>query len=259
MTNILETIIAKKRLEVAERKSTRPAAELEKGRHFKKTALSLRKSVLSDRRNGIIAEYKRQSPSRGIINHRDSVEAVTMAYAAYGASGISVLTDHPFFGGSLDDLLSAVDNGVPLLRKDFIIDEYQLLEAKAFGADAVLLIAACLSQAEVKALAGTAKSLGLEVLLELHAEDELGHLLPGIDLVGVNNRNLRTFTVDLEQSVRLAGKIGDGFVRVAESGINSVEDVRYLKSHGFRGFLIGDYFMRQPSPMLAFKEFAYAL
>ncbi|RYZ45233.1 MAG: indole-3-glycerol-phosphate synthase TrpC, partial [Chitinophagaceae bacterium] len=142
--NILETIIEHKKGEVAQRKQDWPVAVLEKERHFSRPCLSLKKTLLDERKTGIIAEYKRQSPSKGIINNRDSVEAVTKAYFGYGASGISILTDHRFFGGSLDDLVAARDNGIPLLRKDFMIDEYQLIEAKAFGADVILLIAACL-------------------------------------------------------------------------------------------------------------------
>lgn len=257
--NILEKIIARKRIEVASRKQEWPAAQLEKGRYFTKPVLSMRASLLHDKKTGIIAEYKRRSPSKGVINDRDSVEAVTRAYANYGASGISVLTDTEFFGGSLDDLLSAVDNNVPLLRKDFVIDEYQILEAKAFGADTILLIAACLSKDEVRDLARFARSLELEVLLELHDESELDHIAPGIELVGVNNRNLKTFEVDLEHSVKMSALIGDGVVKVAESGINDVANIRYLKEHGFRGFLIGEYFMKQASPMTAFKDFTYAL
>jgi indole-3-glycerol phosphate synthase len=165
--NILEKIVEYKRKEVDQRKKEVNLKELEKGRYFNRPTLSLRKSILDKNKTGIIAEYKRKSPSKGIINDRDTVEAVTKAYSGYGASGISVLTDHNFFGGSLDDLLSARDNGVPLLRKDFMIDEYQLVEAKAYGADVVLLIAACLSPQRVKDLAEEAKKLSLEVLLEL--------------------------------------------------------------------------------------------
>ena len=194
-----------------------------------------------------------------MINDRDSVESVTRMYAAYGASGISVLTDQMFFGGSLDDLLAARDNDVPLLRKDFMIDEYQLVEAKANGADVILLIAACLSPAEVKNLAGLAKKLELEVLLELHSDSELDHICDEVDLVGVNNRNLKDFQVDLQHSVRMAEKIGDGFVKIAESGINDVENIRFLKQHSFQGFLIGEYFMKQEDPGRAFKEFTYSL
>jgi indole-3-glycerol phosphate synthase len=257
--NILEKIIAQKSKEVAAKKNDVPEQELEKGRYFSRQTLSLRKRLLDDKYTGIIAEYKRRSPSKGIINDRDSVEAVTMAYTAFGASGISILTDLEFFGGSLDDLISARDNGIPLLRKDFMIDEYQITEAKAYGADVILLIAACLSPLRVKQLAQKAKGLGLEVLLELHDESELDHVCELVDLVGVNNRNLKTFEVDLEHSTRLAEKIGSDFVKVAESGINDVNNIRYLKAHGFQGFLIGEYFMKQKSPMEAFKNFSYSL
>jgi indole-3-glycerol phosphate synthase len=257
--NILDEIIAYKRKEVEERKRDFPVVELERGRFFKRSTLSLKKSILSPRKTGIIAEYKRKSPSKGIINNRDSVEAVTKAYAGFGASGISVLTDYKSFGGSLDDLVAARDNDVPLLRKEFIVDEYQIIESRAFGADVILLIAACLSTNEVKELTKVAKDLGLEVLLELHDETEIEHINEKVDLVGVNNRNLKTFEVSLEHSVRLSEKIGNGFVKVAESGINDVKSIHYLKQHGFQGFLIGEYFMRQKNPMEAFKNFTYEL
>lgn len=257
--NILEKIIGHKRVEVAARKKQRSIAELEKGPFFKSETLSLKKYVRDPSRTGIIAEFKRASPSKGVINDRNSVEEVTAAYAEYGASGISVLTDESFFRGSLDDLLAATVNEVPLLRKDFMIDEYQLVEAKAFGAEVILLIAACLSPQEVKALAAAARNLGLEVLLELHDEQELDHICSEVDLVGINNRNLKTFEVDLEQSVRLSQKIGNEFVKVAESGITSVENIRYLKEHGFHGFLIGELFMKQADPAAAFREFTNAL
>lgn len=257
--NILETILEHKKAEVAQRKQAWPVTVLEKEHFFSRPTFSLKKFLLDKRKTGIIAEYKRQSPSKGIINNRDSVEAVTKAYYGYGASGISILTDHRFFGGSLDDLSAARDNSLPLLRKDFLIDEYQVIEAKAFGADVILLIAACLTPQEVKTLSASAKSLGLEVLLELHEESELDHICDTIDLVGVNNRNLKNFEVDLEHSVRLAAQIKDTYIKVAESGINDVKNIHYLKQHGFRGFLIGEYFMKQPSPMMAFKEFTYRL
>jgi indole-3-glycerol phosphate synthase len=257
--NILEKIIAHKKVEVAQRKEERSITELEKERFFSRPTLSLKKTLVAERKTGIIAEYKRKSPSKGIINNRDSVEAVTRAYFGYGASGISVLTDLEFFGGSLDDLIAARDNSIPLLRKDFMIDEYQIIEAKAFGADVILLIAACLTPQEVKTLSETAKGLELEVLLELHDESELDHICDKVDLVGVNNRNLKNFEVDLEHSVHLAEKIDDRFLKVAESGINDVKNIHYLKQHGFKGFLIGEYFMKQPSPMMAFKEFTYQL
>lgn len=257
--NILEKIIEKKKGEVADRKKKTDIGVLESSRYFQRATGSLRNSVLDGTRNGIIAEFKRRSPSRGVINNRDSVESVTRFYTAFGASGISILTDQEFFGGSLDDLLAARDNSIPLLRKDFIIDEYQILEAKAFGADAILLIAAVLDRKQTKELSDAAHKLGLEVLLEIHEESEVDHIDPTVDLVGVNNRNLKDFEVNLEHSVRLSEKIGEGFVKIAESGIRSVEDVRFLKKQGFNGFLIGEHFMKQQDPGTAFKNFSYEL
>jgi indole-3-glycerol phosphate synthase len=257
--NILEKIIEHKRREVQQRKKEVDVKALEAERFFTRQTYSLKQFVSDPAKTGIIAEYKRKSPSKGIINDRDSVELVTGMYAANGASGISVLTDYNFFGGSLDDLIAARDNDVPLLRKEFMIDEYQIVEAKAFGADVILLIAACLSPNEVKDLATAARKLRLEVLLELHDQSELDHICDEIDLVGVNNRNLKNFEVDLEHSVRMAEKIGEGFIKIAESGINDVNNIRYLKQHGFKGFLIGEYFMKQEDPGKAFKEFTYSL
>jgi indole-3-glycerol phosphate synthase len=259
LMNILEKIIEHKRREVQQRKKEVDVKALEAERFFTRQTYSLKQFVSDPAKTGIIAEYKRKSPSKGIINDRDSVELVTGMYAANGASGISVLTDYNFFGGSLDDLVAARDNDVPLLRKEFMIDEYQIVEAKAFGADVILLIAACLSPNEVKDLATAARKLRLEVLLELHDQSELDHICDEIDLVGVNNRNLKNFEVDLEHSVRMAEKIGEGFIKIAESGINDVNNIRYLKQHGFKGFLIGEYFMKQEDPGQAFKEFTYSL
>jgi len=257
--NILEKIIAHKRIEVAEQKQKVPVAALEQYEGFKKLPLSL-KTFLKDRsKTAIIAEFKRASPSKGSINEYAKVEEVTAAYTKYGASGISVLTDENFFKGSLKDLDVAVKNPVPILRKDFMIDAYQIIEAKAHWASVILLIAACLSPTEVKALARTAKTLGLEVLLELHDESELEHICTEVDLVGINNRNLKTFSVDLEQSIRLAEKIDTSFLKIAESGISSPENVQHLKQHGFDGFLIGEYFMKQADPGAAFKQFVTAL
>lgn len=257
--NILEQIVAHKRKEVEQRKKEVDVKALEKERFFSRKTFSLKQFIADPNKTGIIAEYKRKSPSKGIINDRDSVESVTRMYAGYGASGLSVLTDYNFFGGSLDDLVAARDNQAPLLRKDFMIDEYQIIEAKSFGADVILLIAACLSPKEVKQLAIAAKKLELEVLLELHDESELEHICSEVDLVGVNNRNLKNFEVDLEHSVRMAEKIGSAFPKIAESGINDVKNIRYLEQHGFNGFLIGEYFMKQQDPGKAFKEFTYSL
>ncbi|MGV3657444.1 MAG: indole-3-glycerol phosphate synthase TrpC [Chitinophagaceae bacterium] len=257
--NILEKIIAQKRAQVAERKELVSVKELEQKPLFKSGTKSLKAFVKDEKRTGIIAEFKRRSPSKGIINDKAEVEEVVKAYAEGGASGISVLTDADFFGGNLSDLEKATFVDVPLLRKDFTIDEYQLVEAKAYGASVILLIAACLSPKEVADLTNTAKGLGLEVLLELHDETELGHINSAVDLVGINNRNLKTFSVDLEQSVKLADQVGNSFIKIAESGISDVANIQYLKQYGFDGFLIGENFMKQQDPGAAFKTFAKSL
>ena len=258
--NILEQIVARKRIEVERRKNEMPLAELARGPFYKSETYSLKQFLLNETKTGIITEFKRKSPSKGIINAQASVEEVTQGYAANGASGISILTDEEFFGGSLADLQkAAIINKIPLLRKDFMINEYQLHEAKAYGASVILLIAACLSVEEVKTLANVAKNLGLEVLLEIHNEDELEHISDEVDLVGVNNRNLKTFEVSLEQSVQLSKLIPSDKLKIAESGINKVADIQYLKGYGYKGFLIGENFMKQEDPAEAFKNFAEEL
>jgi indole-3-glycerol phosphate synthase len=257
--NILDTIIAAKKQQVAEEKSAMAIAEWERQPLFKRTTLSLRSSILATDRTGIIAEFKRRSPSKGIINDLVSVKDVTKAYTLHGASGLSVLTDHLFFGGSENDLRDARFNEIPILQKDFIIDEYQVVEAKAIGADVILLIAACLSPGQVKRLAAFAKNLGLEVLLELHAEKELEHICPETELIGINNRNLQTFEVDIERSLKMAEKIPADKIKIAESGIHSVENIRLFKKNGFKGFLIGENFMKARDPGKAFEEFVEGL
>lgn len=253
--NILDTIIEYKKSEVRSRKSELSVAELAKRKLFSRPVLSLKEFLLDRSGTGIIAEFKRRSPSRGIINDSVDVAEVTKGYAENGASCLSVLTDEKFFGGSDQDLIRARINEVPILRKDFIIDEYQLIEAKSIGADVILLIAACLSPAEVKRLARTAKGLGLEVLLELHAEEELGHICDDTTIIGINNRNLKTFDVDIERSLRMAEQIPLPNLKIAESGISRVDDILLFKRHGFQGFLIGENFMKAPDPTIAFAEF----
>ena len=257
--NILETIITKKKVEVDERKRNKSIAELENGPFFKNKVLDFKKYLLREDKTGIIAEFKRRSPSKGTINNSSTVAAVTTAYAKYGASGISILTDEEFFGGSLNDLLGATVNEVPLLRKDFMIDEYQLIESKAFGAEIILLIAACLNKEEVKRLAASAKNLGLNVLLEIHNEEELEHICDDVDVVGVNNRDLKTFTVDINRSIELGKKIPADKIKISESGIDDVTAIRLLKGNGFRGFLIGEKFMKEKDPGEAFKNFVEEL
>ena len=253
--NILDKIIAHKRIEVAENKLNAPVEQLEKKEFFSRKVISLNKSLLDQTSTGIIAEFKRQSPSRGVINGTADVAEVTAAYAANGAAALSVLTDKNFFGGSNADLEKARINNVPILRKDFIIDEYQVVEAKAIGADVILLIAACLSPGEVKRLAAFAKTLGLEVLLEVHNQEELAHVCDECDVVGVNNRDLKYFTVDINRSLELSEKIPADKVKISESGITDTVTIHRLRSAGFKGFLIGENFMRDPDPAVAFASF----
>ena len=257
--NILDTIIAKKKIEVEERKKIKPISELEREPFYKNETLSFKNYLLRDDKTGIIAEFKRRSPSKGIINNISSVTNVTTAYTAHGASGISILTDEEFFGGSLDDLLQATVNEIPLLRKDFIIDEYQLIESKAFGAEIILLIAACLTIDEVRMLSTLAKNIGLNVLLEIHNEQELEHICNNVDVVGVNNRDLKTFKVDINRSVELSGKIPSEKLKISESGIDNVDSIKLLRKHGYKGFLIGEKFMKEIDPGIAFKNFVCEL
>jgi len=257
--NILEEIIEYKKEEVKRKKSKVKTAELEKRELFSRTVLPLKDFLLDKSRTGIIAEFKRRSPSKGVINPDVDVLEVTKGYTEHGASCLSVLTDEHFFGGSDEDLIKARINEIPILRKDFIIDEYQLVEAKSIGADVILLIAACLTITEVKRLANFAKNLGLEVLLELHAEDELEHICDDTDVIGINNRNLKTFDVDIERSLRMAERIALPKFKIAESGISSVNDILLFKKHGFQGFLIGENFMKVTNPTIAFAEFVKQL
>jgi indole-3-glycerol phosphate synthase len=257
--NILDNIIHYKRAEVAKRRLAVSISELEKGFYFDRKTLSLKDSLEKGNRTGIIAEFKRRSPSRGIINDKVDIIDVTAAYAENGASALSVLTDENFFGGSNEDLVGARINDIPILRKDFIIDEYQVAEAKTIGADVILLIAACLTPGEVKRLAGFAKGLGLEVLLELHDENELEHICDEAELIGINNRNLKTFDVNIEKSLLMAEKIPGDKIKIAESGISSVDDIMLFKENGFNGFLIGELFMKEADPTIAFAEFVNTL
>lgn len=262
MSTILDTIIAAKRKEIEKYK---PLSSIERfkrdGFFWEISNRSLVQSLLAPDSTGIIAEFKRKSPSKGWFKTKElEVEPVVVPYNNLGAAGISVLTDGEFFGGDLDDLIQTkVVSDIPVLRKDFIVDPWQIAEAKAFGADVILLIAACLSPAEVKSLAAYAKSIGLEVLLEIHNEEELGHICDEVDMVGVNNRNLKTFDVDVNISLELINKIPTGKPAVAESGISNVETIVTLKQAGFKGFLIGETFMKEPHPGKAFEEFVTAL
>jgi indole-3-glycerol phosphate synthase len=254
--NILDKIVAHKLKEVAGRKIHYPVDLLEQSMYFESETFSLKENICQADKSGIIAEFKRKSPSKGIINELADVKQLTMGYVQAGASALSVLTDSAFFGGSYNDLAEARKvNNCPILRKDFIIDEYQIIGAKSIGADAILLIAAILDKKQVKQLAAFAHSLKLEVLLEVHNEQELEVLNKDIDLVGVNNRNLKDFSVDIDTSIKLSGLIPDEFVKVSESGISKPQTIIELKKHGFQGFLIGENFMKTDNPAKACKKF----
>ena len=258
---ILDKIVLRKREEVALAKQQVSIKELEQGMYFNRNTYSFKEFLLDEQRTGIIAEFKRRSPSKGLINGQASVAEVTNAYASAGASALSVLTDTDFFGGHREDLLAArAANSIPILRKDFMIDEYQLLEAKAWGADIILLIASILNPQEVKNLATVAKSLGLNVLLEVHNEQELERsICPELDAIGVNNRNLSDFTVNIQTSYDLVNKIPDAYLKISESAISAPGTIVDLKKAGFDGFLIGENFMKTEDPGLAIRQFVQEL
>jgi indole-3-glycerol phosphate synthase len=253
--NILDRIIEAKKIEVEAAKQLHTIEALQMSAYYNRTCLKLTQRLTAAGATGIITEFKRKSPSKGFINEFADASKVTTDYTNYGASGISVLTDAVFFGGSKSDLLAARHNNIPLLRKDFMIDEYQIVESKAMGADVILLIAACMSATQVQQLAGFAHTLGLEVLLELHEEDELGHVCNEVDMVGINNRNLKTFEVDIDRSLKLAEQIPADKIKVAESGISDVATIQLFKAAGFQGFLIGENFMKTADPGKAFLDF----
>ncbi|RYY34698.1 MAG: indole-3-glycerol phosphate synthase TrpC [Sphingobacteriaceae bacterium] len=258
---ILDKIVANKKREVEAAKARISYTRLEESEHFHREVYSFKNFLLDENRTGIIAEYKRKSPSKGIINDKVTVKEVTTAYADAGASALSVLTDRNFFMGQKSDVLRARKfNNIPILRKDFMIDEYQVIEAKALGADIILLIAAILTPQEINKLASLAKSLELNVLLEVHNLEELERSIdPNLDAIGVNNRNLADFTVSVETSFQLAKHIPDEFLKISESAITDTEVIKELKQAGFNGFLIGENFMRQENPGLAMREFVKGL
>ena len=253
--NILEDIIQHKWKEIRVSRETIPVEMLEQSVLFNRTTLSLESFLGNKGNTGIIAEFKRRSPSKGIINDQADPATVTRAYTEFGAVALSVLTDGHFFGGSFQDLSAARVNIIPLLRKDFIVDEYQVVETKAMGADIILLIAACLTARRTGELAELARKLQLEVLLEINNEAELGHICEAVNHVGVNNRDLRTFEVDMEKSIELGERIPADKTRIAESGIRSLNEISQFRQAGFRGFLMGEKFMREIDPGKAFKDF----
>lgn len=260
MKDILQEIVDHKRIEVDRQKRLVPVATLDKqlAQEGKRPVRSMR-AALEASPYGIIAEFKRRSPSKGWIFPEAEVEKVLPAYESAGASACSVLTDQTFFGGTLDDLRAARQLvELPLLRKEFVIDPYQLTEARVAGADAILLIAAILSPDECRLLSEQAHLLELEVLLEIHTETELGHLNPHVDMLGINNRNLGTFHTSLDHSFSLAAKMGaapGNPLLVSESGILEPTTVKLLREQGYRGFLIGETFMKGGTPGETLTQF----
>ena len=244
MQDILQQIVATKHEEIERLCAKKP---------------SLREALLQSE-TGIIAEFKRRSPSKGWIKEEGRADVIPLAYQQNGAAALSILTDEHYFGGSDDFIRMARQSGVtlPILYKNFVIDEAQLYAAALCGASAVLLIAACLTKVQCKSLMDKAHTLGLEVLLEMHSESELEYADLQPDLCGINNRNLGSFVTDVENSFRLAELLPKDAVKVSESGISDPATVRALRSAGFRGFLIGENFMKTPDPGLALREFISA-
>lgn len=257
MLDILSEIIANKREEVAHQKERLPLSEIERRLA---TAADIpfysMKDALESSKSGIIAEFKRRSPSKGWLFQSANVNEVTKAYESAGASVLSVLTDEKYFGGTMDDLRQATGGvKIPVMRKEFIVDEYQLFEAKLAGASAVLLIAAAITKEECKRFSELARQLRLEVLLELHDEQEVDHVGPLNKLVGINNRNLGSFVTDLQKSFRMVDLLPKEAVWISESGISDAGIVKELRDAGYRGFLIGEHFMRSGHPGESLKEF----
>ena len=254
---ILEKIIAFKKKEIAKIKAEVPVKKLVESPNFQRQPLSLKKSLLEVGSTGIIAEFKRQSPSKGIINDKATIADVTNGYLDANVSAQSILTDTSFFGGTMADLMEArtINQIKPILRKDFIVDGFQIVEAKAIGADVILLIAACLTKQELKNYGQLATDLGLEVLYEVHNQQDLDKIDLDNKIIGINNRNLNTFEVDLENSILLANQIPETCVKVSESGISDPKIITGLKEYGFHGFLIGENFMKEENPGIACQDF----
>jgi indole-3-glycerol phosphate synthase len=247
--SILEQIVARKIREVEERKVLHPYSELEKNIFFQRQTRSLKTSLIEENSAGIIAEFKRKSPSKGIINGNAIPSEICLKYKKAGASAVSVLTDSEFFGGSLDDLSEVSEHiSCPVLRKDFIIDEYQIIEARSAGADAVLLITELHSAERLAQLHDFALSFDLEVLVEVHKEENIPRIPGNAQLIGINSRDLSTFNVNIDQISHLTDILPGNIIKVAESGIRSPEDCLNLKKAGFDAFLIGEYFMDSKDP-----------
>jgi indole-3-glycerol phosphate synthase len=257
MSNILDEIIAHKRNETEEKKSLYPTKLLERSLCFSTQPVSFTKYLLREGSPGIIAEFKRKSPSKGMLNAYADAEKTTLSYMQAGASALSVLTDEKFFGGKNADIESARRvNYCPILRKDFVVDEYQIIEAKSIGADAILLIAAVLTKEEINKFSALAISLEMEVLIEIHEANEVEKIAPGIQMAGVNNRDLKTFKVDVNKSFELCGgTLPLEMTWISESGISDPHTVCDLYHAGFKGYLMGETFMKTADPGKACANF----
>jgi len=255
--DILQKITAYKKEEVAKIRKEVSLEKLVKSPQFKRTPISLKKALLASNSTGIIAEFKRQSPSKGIINDKADITQVTQEYLSAGVAAQSILTDKHFFCGTVLDLIRAreLNKTIPILRKDFIVDAFQIIESKAIGADVILLIAACLTKQQIKDFGNLATDLGLEVLYEVHSLEDMEKIDLENKIIGINNRNLKTFKVDLENSISLANQIPSTCIKVSESGISDPKIVMGLKEYGFKGFLIGENFMKTVHPGRACKKF----
>lgn len=255
--NILEKIVSNKRKELEERKKNFPERQMMDGMESFDKKYSLKHSLVSDIKTGIIAEFKRKSPSRGLINPSADPVSIAPEYEKAGVSGLSVLTDTRFFGGHSDDLKAVRSvTRLPILRKDFIIEPYQIIESKFIGADAVLIIASILKKSEVEDLCDQAERFGLEVLFEIHNEEDLEKMPEGVSMIGINNRDLTNFRTDIDRSVKMIDRLPADALKIAESGITSSDDIRRLGNAGFDGFLIGTLFMQESDPGQKCREFS---
>jgi len=257
MSTILDEIVTNRLAEVSRQKKVVTLKELQQKTDLRIPRNSLSANLLFKGNSGIIAEFKRRSPSKGVINDRVEPEIVTKGYADAGASGLSVLTDTRYFGGTSADFIAAraINPNTPILRKDFIVDEYQLFESRFLNADVILLIAAVLGKEEIAHFTSVAHDLGMEVLLELHDESEIEKIDNRVDLIGINNRNLKDFKVDMERSLQLFNQLPPDAVKISESGISDPETVDFLRSKGFQGFLMGENFMKTDNPSASCLEF----
>ncbi|HPT22902.1 MAG TPA: indole-3-glycerol phosphate synthase TrpC [Bacteroidales bacterium] len=256
MKTILSEIIDYKKREVLERKKHVPLDSLMKSLDRPVRKYSLCEALKEKENSGIIAEYKSKSPSSGVINNLSGVAEVTRGYITAGATALSILTDSHFFGGSLENLrIARMNNTCPILEKDFIVNEYQIYEANAMGADVILLIASVLSCSQVESMSKLCKDLGMESILEIHSRDEIDHVCPSVNIVGINNRDLRTFEVNITNSIEIARYLSNSILKISESGIKSPEDVKKLSKAGFSGFLIGSSFMKSQDPAESCRKF----